>query len=245
MKKWPNTACNGLTTLDDMMQTSMPQGYLFDMDGLLLDTERVGLQSFLTVCETFDIERGHAEPFFLSLIGGSREVNAAKSEQFLGRQVCHKEFEIQWLAHKDRLMHEGVPLRPFVRDVIGALAASGAKMAVVTSTIGERARAELARAGLLDHFELVVAGDEVRANKPDPAPYLQGAAALGLDPKHCAAFEDSDTGITAAVRAGCRAVQIPDLRPQNKPLPDLGHLVASDLRAALALVAPDFKSQLI
>lgn len=231
--------------MDDVIRTEMPQGYLFDMDGLLLDTERVGLQSFLTVCETFDIERAHAEPFFLSLIGGSREVNAAKAETFLDRRVCHKEFEIQWLAHKDQLMEEGVPLRPFVRDVIGGLAKTGAKMAVVTSTIGERARAELARAGLLDHFALVVAGDEVSANKPDPAPYLQGAAALGVDPKHCAAFEDSDTGITAAVRAGCRAVQIPDLRPENKPLPDLGHFVAQDLRAALGLVAPEFKDLLV
>ena len=105
-------------------------------------------------------------------------------------------------------------------------------MAVVTSTNRAPALAHLEHAGLLDYFELVVGGDEVSANKPDPAPYLQAAAALGVDPTQCAAFEDSDLGTQAAVSAGCLTTQIPDLRPPV-PLPALGQKVAANLVEAM------------
>lgn len=215
-----------------------PKGFLFDMDGLLLDTERVGLKAFAMVCARHDIGADEAEPFFLSLIGGSLAVNVAKSKVFFEGRVDAIDFGVAWNAQKQALMQDDVPLRPFVREVIESLAASGAQMAVVTSTLGDPARHELARVGLLPHFKAVIAGDEVSANKPDPAPYLQGAAALGFDPRDCAAFEDSDTGITAAMGAGCRAVQIPDLRPVSVALPNLGQLVARDLKEAVALVNP-------
>jgi beta-phosphoglucomutase-like phosphatase (HAD superfamily) len=107
-------------------------------------------------------------------------------------------------------------------------------MAVVTSTHGVSARAKLSKAGILDYFELVKAGDEVSANKPDPAPYLEAALALGVPANDCVAFEDSDLGTTAAKRAGCRTFQIPDLRPKDQPLPVLGQEVAADLGEAAA-----------
>ncbi|WP_252729797.1 HAD family hydrolase [Pacificibacter marinus] len=219
-----------------------PQGYLFDMDGLLLDTERVGQQAFVMACADLDIDDSEARRFFLSLIGGSLPGNTAKTKLWLQGRMDVLEFVAAFNGHKTDLMRENVPLRPYVGEVFERLAKAGAKMAVVTSTIGVAARHELEQAGLLKYLVAVVAGDEVTANKPDPAPYLQGAAALGLEPSDCAAFEDSDTGIRAAMAAGCRAVQIPDMRPENTPLPDLGQGVASDLKAALTLVSPIFQT---
>jgi len=84
----------------------------------------------------------------------------------------------------------------------------------------------------------------VAANKPDPEPYLHAARVLGVDPADCAAFEDSDTGITAAIRAGCMAVQIPDLRTPNTPLPNLGQRVARDLRHAVEMFGMTVTSEL-
>ncbi|RPE71331.1 HAD superfamily hydrolase (TIGR01509 family) [Pacificibacter maritimus] len=216
-------------------QPRPPKGFLFDMDGLLLDTERLGLKLFLQICGGLDIAADAAEAQFLDLIGGSRSVNSAKIERFLKGRLDPDGFERAWIDGKDQMLQDNVPLRPYVREVISGLAAQGAKMAVVTSTIGSVARSELEKADLLRHFQCVIAGDEVTANKPDPAPYLQGAAALGFDPSECAAFEDSDTGITAAMRAGCQAVQIPDLRAPDVALPDLGQKIAADLRQAVAL----------
>ncbi|MBU2935592.1 HAD family phosphatase [Pacificibacter marinus] len=238
MRKWPSIACKGLITLDNLKPSpsiSTPKGFLFDMDGLLLDTERVGLKLFVDICAGLDIAAELAEPMFLSLIGGSKGGNAAKVDRFLDGRMSIEDYERLWDAQKDLALSQSVPMRPYVYEVISGLAAQGAKMAVVTSTHGARARAELKHTGLLGFFQTVIAGDEVTANKPYPAPYLQGAAALGLDPKDCAAFEDSDTGITAAMGAGCMGVQIPDLRPPNTPLPDLGQRVATDLRQAVEL----------
>lgn len=224
-----------------MPQGWEPKGYLFDMDGLLLDTERVGQQAFAMCCADIGIDHSTGERFFLSLIGGSLPANTAKTDVFLAGRMDVADFVAAFNRHKADLMRDNVPLRPFVREVFETLSQAGAKMAVVTSTIGVAARHELGQADLLKYLVAVVAGDEVVANKPDPAPYVQGAAALGLDPSDCAAFEDSDTGIRAAMAAGCRAVQIPDLRPENTPLPDLSQGVAPDLKAALAFVSPVFK----
>ena len=115
-------------------------------------------------------------------------------------------------------------------------------MAVVTSSHRVNALHHLEIAGLAHHFELVVAGDEVPANKPDPAPYLQAAAALGIDPRACAAFEDSDPGIASATRAGCIAFQIPDMRPKNVPLPMLGQRTATNLAEAVAALHADLRA---
>ncbi|MEO0667919.1 MAG: HAD family phosphatase [Pseudomonadota bacterium] len=213
-----------------------PAAYLFDMDGLLLDTERVCLEEFvpLLVARGYAADEMHA--FFLGLVGSSEAVTHARLVALMGDAEAVQQFQIEWRDRlRDRLATH-VPLRPGVADTLTALRREGARLAVVTSTFGAAARHHLTVAGLIDHFEIVIGGDEVTANKPDPAPYLQAAAALGVTAAECAAFEDSNRGIASAVRAGCRAVQVPDLRVPDVPLPDLGQHVSDDLSSAVAMV---------
>lgn len=210
--------------------------YLFDMDGLLLDTERLFMQPFLEMSDELGLPLDQAREFYLALIGTSAAVTSQRLPGYLPSHVAPQDFEAEWRGRYQDLIQHGIPMRPGVTQVLNDLKGQGARMAVVTSTQGEMARAKLAQTGILEVFELVKAGDEVSANKPHPAPYQEAAAALGVSPHDCAAFEDSDTGITAAVAAGCHAVQIPDLRPEGKPLPDLGQLVAPTLPEAVALV---------
>lgn len=214
----------------------MPQAYLFDMDGLLLDSERLALTSFLDTVEPLGVARGRAAPFFLTLVGTSSETTNEMLRGFLPQELAPEEVIALWRQNFDHALHAGVPVKAGVRAVLQELSGQGAVMAVVTSTLGARARAHLAQADLLQHFQVVIGGDEVRATKPDPAPYLQAAEVLGKDPRCCAAFEDSDRGIAAAVAAGCHAVQVPDLRPAGLALPDLGQMVAASLPEAIALV---------
>ena len=218
-----------------MADTSVPLGYLFDMDGLLLDTERVGLVSFQKCLTLFGFEAKTVQSFYLSLIGGSKSDTITALEGFLPESENASEFYLEWWAEMDRRLLDHVPLRPYASEVLASLNESNKPMAVVTSTVRDRAHEKLDKAGILKFFKGVVAGDDVSLNKPDPAPYLMGAEVLGLSPDHCAAFEDSDTGIMSAVRAGTMAVQIPDLRPEDAPLPALGQRIGSDLRVALAL----------
>ncbi|WP_366523099.1 HAD family phosphatase [uncultured Tateyamaria sp.] len=211
----------------------MPDAFLFDMDGLILDSERV----YGAVARDILVPHGFAaqavDAHFLTLVGVSGDAARQRLESFLGPEFDLAGFNVAWHAEVSRRVAQTVPLRPTVRDSLERLAGQGARMAVVTSTNGDTARQHLDKAGLLRHFEAVVGGNEVPARKPDPAPYLQAATALAVDPTRCAAFEDSDSGITAAVRAGCIAVQVPDLRPADTPLPSLGQRVAPDLWAAI------------
>ena len=207
-----------------------PAAYLFDMDGLLLDTERMFLKAFLSLTDELGIAADEAEAFFGGLVGTSNKVTTARLHDFLPQQTNVAEFDQRWrLLHQDNVVH-GVPTKPHAVEVLQAIQNAKVPMAVVTSTHGPFAQHHLQKAGILSFFETVCTGDEVAANKPDPEPYLEGARRLGVNPTHCVAFEDSDFGTTAAVRAGCLTVQIPDLRPPNTPLPDLGQIVATDLR---------------
>lgn len=203
------------------------------MDGLLLDTERAFLESFVTVCAPLGILRAQAEPFFLGLVGVSSATTTGRLSAFLPGGVDVAEFDRTWRDEHARGLQKGMPLRPDVAEVIPALHAAGHRMAVVTSTHRVHADHHLERGGLHHYFERIIPGDEVPANKPDPAPYVTAAKVLGVDPARCAAFEDSDTGTRAAVAAGCITTQIPDLRPAHVPLPDLGQHVADDLSSAV------------
>ena len=210
-----------------------PAAFLFDMDGLLLDSERVYRDVAVALMRPMGFDPVQAEAHFMTLVGNSGAEGLRRITTFAGSQESALTFNDAMHAGVQAALEAHVPLRPMVREALAALAVQGARMAVVTSTHGANARRHLAHSGLLDYFEFVVAGDEVRANKPDPAPYLQAADLLGMDPRHCAAFEDSDPGTTSAVTAGCQTTQIPDLRPVGQALPDLGQRIAPNLWEAL------------
>ena len=210
-----------------------PAAFLFDMDGLLLDSERVYCDIAADLMRPMGFAPDHARAQVLTLVGKSGVGSLNRLREILGDDADIEAFHSTWHGRVRQSLEDNVPVKATVRDSLTALAGAGGRMAVVTSTHRANALHHLEKAELAQFFELVVAGDEVPANKPDPAPYLQAAAALGLDPRHCVAFEDSDPGTTAAVRAGCRTTQIPDMRPPDHPLPDLGQHVAPDLWAAL------------
>ncbi|HKL70837.1 HAD family phosphatase [Salibaculum sp.] len=215
--------------------TRPPRPLLFDMDGLLLDTERVIQAAFVEECARLGRAGNEVHDLFLGMVGTSGAEVSERVGRFLGMGVDMVAFSAAIEANFNRRTADGVAMRPTVAEVIPALAGAGHDMAVVTSTSGDRACRYLAQAGLLDHFRFVLGGDEVPAAKPDPAPYRMAAERLGCAPGEALAFEDSDTGTRAAVRAGCTTVQIPDLRPAGQPLPALGQHVSVNLAAGLAL----------
>lgn len=215
-----------------MTMPKSPAAFLFDMDGLLLDTERMFLRAFVTLADELKIARDEAEAFFGTLVGTSSHHTTAQLHRFLPKSTDVADFDLRWRESHEVNVSKGVPVKPYALDVLQTIRAKKVPMAVVTSTHGPAAQHHLEAAGLLPFFDTVCTGDEVSANKPDPEPYLEGARRLGVDPTKCVAFEDSDLGATAAVRAGCLTVQIPDLRPPNTPLPNLGQLIAQDLGQA-------------
>ncbi|MEQ9041515.1 MAG: HAD family phosphatase [Silicimonas sp.] len=209
-----------------------PDALFFDMDGTLLDTERVGSVAFAEITRGFGIAENEAVAIYASLVGTSSASTRARVVELI-EGVDIDTFISDWHAAVARNMAEGVPLKPTVSETLSALTDRGMRMLVVTSTGGARARGHLEVAGLLHHFETVIGGDEVSANKPDPAPYLEAAGRLGVDPGRTIAFEDSDHGVASAITAGCVTVQIPDIRPAGSPLPALGQRISANLASAI------------
>ncbi|MEO0829107.1 MAG: HAD family phosphatase [Pseudomonadota bacterium] len=203
------------------------------MDGLLLDTERVTMDAFVACCAPLGIEAERAGAVFLTMVGGSGAQTLGTLQAFLPPGSDVVAFELGWSAAVREALVDGVPVRPTVPETLNDLSARGCEMVVVTSTRTARAEEWLERAGLRDHFATVIGGDAVSANKPDPAPYIAGADAIGRSPDACYAFEDSDKGVTSATAAGCRTWQIPDLRPPDQAYPELGQSIAHTLREAI------------
>lgn len=214
------------------IDTFSPKAFLFDMDGLLLDTERLFMKSFVEMAADYDVPADKAEAFFITLVGSSADKTTGALEAFFPAPFDLTAFDTEWRKRHAKNIAKGLPIKPFAKELLTALKATGKPIGLVTSTKEQPAHHHLKLTGLFDFFDTIVAGDKVAATKPDPTPYLTGAANLGVAATDCVAFEDSDTGTTAATRAGCLTFQVPDLRPVDKPLPDLGQIVVENLGEA-------------
>ena len=208
---------------------SRPKAALFDMDGLLLETEKLAHASFLEVAAGVGMASKDADALFRTLIGTSEAETTRCLTESLPIGTDMPTFGEAWSAAMLRHVSKGIELRPTVAKVLDALTEAKVPMAVVTSSRQSHAEANLAQAGIRHHFQAIIGGDRVTANKPDPEPYLMGAKALGVDPADCAAFEDSDLGTQSALRAGCRTFQVPDMRPEGSEPPEVGQGIAPTL----------------
>lgn len=178
----------------------------FDLDGTLLDTEALALETGLAVFAA----AGHpVGPALLHRLVGRDEPT---SEAILRAELPHADvgsIRRDWAAAFAAGVETGLVLKPGVAELLDAT--DGHRRAVVTSTGRPGAHRKLAIAGIAARFELVISLDDVTAPKPAPDPYLLAAGRMGLDAARCLVFEDSDTGAEAGHRAGCTVVQVPDV----------------------------------
>ena len=202
---------------------------IFDMDGLLLDTERIALLAFLEACEHFGI--GAQTEVFTRCLGTNEALGMAILEAGLEGKADHLEFRRVWESrYVASITSRPVPLKDGASELLEHLAALSMPLAVATSSNTPRARQKLRDAGILDRFAAVVGGDQVPRSKPDPDIYLKAAAILGVAPAMCLALEDSENGVRAALSSGMTVIQIPDLVEPAPHVREFGHIILRSLR---------------
>lgn len=213
----------------------VPEAVLFDMDGLMLDSERAIIDCWREAAVDLQVEVD--DDLWFRMIGMHEKDYVPLMLRTMGEDQVHALREGCYARYHQRI-EDGIALHAHVRDVLGDLQTRAMPRAVVTSTQRMRADRKLATSGIAGFFEIVVTGSDVTEPKPAPEGYLKAAAALGVDPARCVVFEDSAFGVRAALAAGMTPIQVPDLIEPDDATRALGHRIVANLAEAYALVTP-------
>ena len=203
---------------------------IFDMDGLLLDTERVCMRVFQEACEVQQL------PFYtevyLSIIGRNAAGIEAIFRKAYGNDLdrLHQEWRTRYNAV---VKHQAIPVKEGVVELLEWLKEQSLPIAVATSTAKDVAKIKLELAGLSKYIDNLTTGCEVSNGKPDPEIYLLAANRLNVEPTKCLAFEDSNNGVRAAVAANMSTYQIPDLVEPCDEVRQFGHSIVPSLHDVL------------
>ena len=188
----------------------MIEAIVFDMDGLLFDTERLCMQAWDYAGERLGI--GRAGYMALRTLGMTLPAAQQVWRETFGDYFDQEAFLRYSKDYLEQYYREHpVPVKPGAKELLAALRGTPYRLAVASSSSADTVRHHLNDAGMLEDFPVVISGDQVTCSKPDPEIYLRACEALHAAPADCLALEDSRNGLHAAARAGCRPVMIPDL----------------------------------
>lgn len=186
------------------------KGVLFDMDGVILDTEKLYARFWQEGARVL----GYPMTYEQAL--GMRSLNkvsgAERLREYFGPAVSYEQVREMRIARMEAYIDQyGVESKPGVRELLAVLREKGIPYAITTSSPPDRVEKHLGKLGLLHLFPIICSGYQVAHGKPAPDIYLYGAERIGVAPEDCLALEDSPAGLLSAHRAGCMPVFLPDL----------------------------------
>ncbi|MDE7334349.1 MAG: HAD family phosphatase [Lachnospiraceae bacterium] len=188
----------------------MIRSIVFDMDGVLIDSENLLLKIWKEVAQKNGIR--DIENTLKLCIGITTGETEAVFARTYGKDFPYQKYKVMasemYHAH---IKKDGLPVKPGVYELFSFLKENGWQIGLASSTREEVVRSEMESIGLLDYFQVVVCGDMVPRSKPKPDIYLKACELLKVSPSRCYAVEDSPNGILAASGAGMKAIMVPDL----------------------------------
>lgn len=212
----------------------VPQAVVFDMDGLLFDSERLYLEAAITAV----VEIGHdaGVEVFHRTIGVPWARNREVLLEHFGPAFPVDDFITVWLQHFGAIAATRLALKPGVVDLLDLLEELRLPKAIATSSSHATVQSHLAAHDLVGRFDAIVGAGDYADGKPAPDPFLAAAARLAVSPEACLALEDSYNGVRSASAAGTMTVMVPDLLPATAEIRALCSLVVADLHAVRKLV---------
>ncbi|MDE6673437.1 MAG: HAD family hydrolase [Acetatifactor sp.] len=204
------------------------EAVIFDMDGVLFDTEKLCMDSWIAIAEERDMP--DMEVFFPRCIGRNMTDTRMLFNEFYGDTYDYEEFRKQASAWFHGYIEEnGVPVKTGVRELLEYLRRGGYKIGLASSTSRPSVEELLERAGIREYFQGLITGDMVEHSKPRPDIYLMACEGLGVNPAQTMAIEDSPNGIRAAHAAGMIPVMVPDLIAPDREMWEKSSLICGDL----------------
>ena len=207
---------------------------LFDMDGLLIDSEAVYIDAYREAANEIGVEISLA--LCHAMVGVPRRECEEMIQRHFGPDFDVPAFQDCFHQHVALRMEKGVPVKPGAPELLSFLKDRGLRLGVATSAQRASVERYLGRAGLLDLFDAIATRADIERPKPHPDVYLEAARRLGATPRFCLAFEDSNIGLTAAHAAGMMAFMVPDILAPTEASRARAVRVLPDLHAAVALL---------
>jgi len=199
---------------------------IFDLDGLLLDSERIALSTFVDSCREFGFDPDLR--VYYKCIGTTfSTTKEILTDGYDKSFPCDAISELWSRKYHEEASDKPIPLKTGAPSLLWYLEKEGVKKAVVTSTRQESARKRLANAEILHFFDFVLGGDQILKGKPNPEIYVTACQKLDEKPLNCIALEDSE--VLSASNAGLVIIQVPDLVQPSANVRALGHRIAKSL----------------
>jgi HAD superfamily hydrolase (TIGR01509 family) len=209
---------------------------IFDMDGLMLDTESI----YKYAWQKAAAECGYHldDDFYFTLVGQPNPACEAALLNLFGNDFPMADFRLRWSQlWKVQVETAGIPTKPGLAELLSFLQERQIPVAVATSSDRDYTALSLRAGGLETYFHTIITGDQVVKGKPAPDIYLAAARRLGVEPARCIALEDSNAGVLAASAAGMITIMVPDLKPPSPEAQRAAFCVVSSLINARERIA--------
>lgn len=200
---------------------------VFDMDGVIFDTERACIDAWKVVAEKHNIS--NIEEVCIACIGtNSNETRRIVLKNY-GEDFPYDEYSLEMSSEFKKIFAKGIPVKKGAKELLSFLKENQVKMSIASSTKTATVIKELTEAGLVDYFDIIVGGDQVSRSKPNPDIFLAACEKLLAIPEKTYGIEDSFNGMRALKAAGMRPIMVPDIIKPDDEMKNIACTIREDL----------------
>ena len=200
---------------------------IFDMDGLILDSERTVLSCWEKIGEKYGFK--DIVTYGISVIGKNKKATVDEFERVYGEPGDRYERELREI-YNDLAQKGEVPLKPHTLELLSAMKNAGMKIAIASSSTREEVTTQMEMLGALKFFDTCVCGDQVTKSKPDPEIFLLACDALGVKSEEAVGLEDSFNGVRACKASGLYTIMVPDIIQPDEEMKSLADVILPSLK---------------